>query len=265
MLDANFWAGIIFLAAVALTTAAYFLRMRRRGPARFDRVDQQGSSKFLGRGLQEMGYWALQPLGSLCVALRLSPNQISWLSFFLGLAAAVALGRGSFGYGSWLMALALLLDTIDGMVARRLGVASDAGEVLDAAIDRYVEFFFFAGLAYNYRFASLLQGLVSLALLGSFMVSYTTAKAEALHIKLPKGGLRRPERAVYLMLGTLLTSLSLPFEPIGDFGFALGYPMIAALVVVAVFANVTSVKRFIFMMTELRARDIATRVNGGLS
>ena len=81
------------------------------------------------------------------------------------------------------------------------GVSSDAGEVLDAAVDRYVEFFFLGGLMIYYRDIAALLILTLFALVGSFMVSYSSAKAEALHVPAPKGSMRRPERAVYLTAG----------------------------------------------------------------
>ena len=52
--------------------------------------------------------------------------------------------------------------------------------MLDAAVDRYVELFFLAGLAFHFRAHRGCLLLVLAAIGGSFMVSYATAKAEAL-------------------------------------------------------------------------------------
>ena len=128
------------------------------------------------------------------------------------------------------------------------GLASDAGEILDAAIDRYVEFFFLSGLIIYYREIPVLQVLALLALLGSFMVSYSTTKAEALKVDPPKGSMRRPERAVYLTLGATLSAFTIPlFETRHDFFTPIGYPMVLALGLVAVVANVSSIERFQFI------------------
>jgi heme exporter protein D len=78
-------------------------------------------------------------------------------------------------------------DTLDGIVARLQGTASDAGEVLDAAVDSYEEFFFLGGIVVHVRQSAVGVSLVLLALLGSFMVSYATAKAEALRAEIPRG------------------------------------------------------------------------------
>ncbi|MGH7871065.1 MAG: CDP-alcohol phosphatidyltransferase family protein, partial [Candidatus Binatia bacterium] len=149
-----------------------------------------------------------------------------------------------------------VLDSVDGMVARISGLASDAGELLDAAIDRYVEFFFLSGLIIYYRDIPVVQALALLALLGSFLVSYSTTKAEALQIDPPKGSMRRPERAVYLTLGASLSALSIPwFEARGTFAIPIGYPMVAALGLVAILANLSSIKRFRFITSTLRRRE----------
>ena len=174
------------------------------------------------------------------------------LRFYSG--ACLALGH--FGFGAISATISGVLDSVDGMVARISGLASDAGELLDAAIDRYVEFFFLSGLIIYYRDIPAFQVLALLALLGSFLVSYSTTKAEALQIDPPKGSMRRPERAVYLTLGASLSALSIPwFETRGTFANPVGYPMVVALGLVAILANLSSIERFRFITSALRRRD----------
>ncbi|HEX7229008.1 MAG TPA: CDP-alcohol phosphatidyltransferase family protein, partial [Candidatus Binatia bacterium] len=205
----------------------------------------------------EIGYWILSPVARALVSLRVSPNQVSWLSFGFGALAGVFLALGHFGFGAICATVCGLLDSVDGMVARLSGVASDAGEVLDAAIDRYVEFFFVGGLIIYYREQPVLQLLALMALLGSFMVSYSTAKAEALHIEPPNGLMRRPERAVYLIVGAALSAPSIAwFENTPEFTTALAYPMVLALSMVAVLANFSAVERFWLIARALRRREL---------
>src|SRR4026209_1017271 len=78
------------------------------------------------------------------------------------------------------------------MVARLRGIASEAGEVLDAAVDRYSEFFFLDRLCIWYRSHVGAMVLVLTALLGSFMVSYSQAKADAMQVRIPAYWMRRP-------------------------------------------------------------------------
>jgi hypothetical protein len=101
-----------------------------------------------------------------------------------------------------------------------------------------------------------LQALALLALLGSFMVSYSTTKAEALQVEVPKGSMRRPERAVYLILGASLSALSIAWvEPPREFSSALAYPMIVALGLVALLANISAIGRFRCIARAIRRRE----------
>lgn len=241
---------------VILLSAAYGVRVLIKGRVRFERIDRQGGSPLLGKGAMEIGYWFLMPIAKFLVALGATANQVSWSSLGCGFLAGVFLATGHFGFGAICATISGFLDSLDGRVARMSGLASDAGEVLDAAVDRYVEFFFLAGLTVYYREVPLLQALALLALLGSFMVSYSTTKAEALQVEVPKGSMRRPERAVYLILGASLSALSIAWvEPPREFSSALAYPMIVALGLVALLANISAIGRFRCIARAIRRRE----------
>jgi phosphatidylglycerophosphate synthase len=237
--------GVALAAIVALLAAAYGLRLAKKGRARFDRIDRQGGSRLLSKGVLEFGYWALQPAARLLVAMGIPPNGLSCASLGFGFLTAASLIAGRFGLGAVFAAIAGLLDALDGMVARISGLTSDSGQILDAAVDRYVEFLFLSGLVIYYRERPVLQALTLLALLGSFMVSYSTAKAEALKVDPPRGSMRRPERAIYLTSGAALSAVTIPWlESDGEFYNPVGYPMVMALAVVAFVANVSAIDRF---------------------
>jgi phosphatidylglycerophosphate synthase len=241
---------------IILLAAMYGVRVVVKGRAHFDRVDQQGGSRLLSKGAMELGYWILHPVATFVVFLGIGPNQVTWASLGLGFLAGACLSVGHFGFGAIFAAFSGLLDSVDGMVARISGIASDAGEVLDAAVDRYVEYFFLAGLIIYYRQFPVLQMLALLALLGSFMVSYSSTKAEALNVDPPKGSMRRPERAVYLTLGATLSALTIPWlESQREFSIAIGYPMVMALGLVAVVANVSAIERLWSIAKAIRVRE----------
>ncbi len=141
---------VALFSILALISVAYSVRLLTHGRAEFDRVNKQGGSVLLGKGLMEMAYWSLQPVARLLVILHISPNQLSWASLVLGGMAGASLSYGYFGFAALFATYSAFLDTLEGMVARMTEVASDAGEVLDAAVDRYVEFFFLAGLVLYY-------------------------------------------------------------------------------------------------------------------
>jgi phosphatidylglycerophosphate synthase len=170
--------------------------------------------------------------------------------------AGGCLAAGHFGSAACFGTISALLDALDGMVARLTHVSSDAGEVLDAAVDRYVEFFMLGGLVIYYREIPVLMVLAFAALIGSFMVSYSSAKAEALHVDPPKGSMRRPERALYLLLGCAFAPVTIPWlERVREFPIAIAHPVIVALGLIGVLSNVSAVERFWAIAKQVRARE----------
>lgn len=250
--------SVALISILLLIALAYTFRVFTRGKAQYARVDKQGGSVLLGKGLMEMAYWSLQPVARFLVFVGITPNQLSWASLVLGGLAGTALAYGYFGFGALFATYSAFLDTLDGMVARLTQVASDAGEVLDAAVDRYVEFFFLAGVVIYYRQIASLQIVALFALVGSFMVSYSTAKAEALHIPPPPGIMRRPERAFYLILGAALSPIPMPWlDKFFNFPINVGYPLLFATFFVAVLSNISAIERLWTIGRAMREREKA--------
>ncbi len=251
---------LILFSLAVIVTLAYGVRVTLKGPARYERVDKQGGSALLHKGLMELGYWFFQPLARLLIFCHVNANQISWASLLLGLCAGCCLAFGHFGSGAVLATLSAVSDSLDGIVARISGQSSDAGEVLDATVDRYVEFFFLGGLCIYYRQIPPLLILSLLALMGAFMVSYSTAKAEALHVDPPKGNMRRPERAVYLTLGAALSPITIPWlEVEREYGIAIAHPMVIAICLVAVLGNGSAIERLWFIAKSVRLKEKKTK------
>ena len=147
-----------------------------------------------------------------------------------------------------LMVVASLGDAIDGLVARRSGTVSVGGALLDASGDRYQEFFFLGGLAMFFRGSSPALMATLAALAGSFMVSYSSAKAEALRVPVPPGVMRRAERAVCLCLATVLTAVWLPWSDSNGLpGWAGALPVLVAVSLIAVVGNISAVRRLRFL------------------
>ncbi|OFZ53363.1 MAG: hypothetical protein A2428_10395 [Bdellovibrionales bacterium RIFOXYC1_FULL_54_43] len=250
--------AIILIALPLILVLAYSVRVLMKGRAHYDRVDRQGSGRFLSKSVMEMGYWGMQPFAKLLVFFQVTPDQISWSSILFGFLGGACLVFGHFGFAAALIAISSILDSLDGMVARMTGTSSEAGEVLDSAMDRYVEFFFLAGLVIYYHEIMPLMILTLVALLGSFMVSYSSLFARAERVKLPpaKWSMRRPERLVYLVTGAALSPVTIPWlERVREFPVAIGHPMVIALGVVAVFANVCAVEQFFHTMKAIRVRE----------
>jgi CDP-diacylglycerol--glycerol-3-phosphate 3-phosphatidyltransferase len=255
----DIYFGIGMWAFAIGVVIAYTTRMMLRGRARSDRTDADGGSVFLGMRTMEGAYWLIDPVVNLLIALRVTPNMVTLFSLVPALGAGVAVAFGWFGLGSLLATIATLSDIVDGLIARRTGVSSDAGEVLDAAVDRYGEFFFLGGLVFYYRDTWSVLLLSLAAIVGSFMVSYSTAKAEAVGVPAPRGAMRRSERATYLLVASGLTSLTKVIFADTPTLSLRELPMILAITIVAGVANVSVVQRLGAIIQALRARQPALR------
>src|SRR5436305_11641487 len=110
--------------------------------------------------------------------LGITPNQLTGASLLCSIGGAAAFAFGRPALGGTLVILCAILDALDGMVARSRGTASDAGELIDAAVDRYADIATFAGIAAYYRTYPLDFWLAIVSLGGALLVSYTRAKGE---------------------------------------------------------------------------------------
>lgn len=120
---------------------------------------------------------------------RITPNQVSLLSFGVAAAASVAFFLGQPLVGGVAIQLASILDGSDGEIARLKKLESPFGGFLDALLDRYSDSLILFGMAYfawtasaNARlFGGAWEPLIALvavlAIVGTLMVSYSSAKA----------------------------------------------------------------------------------------
>lgn len=95
---------------------------------------------------------ASKPVTALALRLGASPNQISLFSLAVGLAAAGLFALGStlaVVLGALLLQASLIIDCVDGEVARFTRTFSTFGAWLDAATDRVKEYAAYAGLAWG--------------------------------------------------------------------------------------------------------------------
>ena len=195
--------------------------------------------------------------GAVLDRARVTPDMVTAFSLLPALGAGVAVSQGWFGLACVLATVASLGDIVDGLLARRQGSASDAGEAFDAVVDRYVEFFFMGGLVIYYRSSLALCALALSALLGAFMVSYSTAKAEALGVAPPRGTMRRAERAVYLVFASAFTPVATALAGPDSTVILRQGPIILAMGLIAVVANVSVIRRLRAIVHAIRGRDAA--------
>lgn len=194
----------VWLALLGL----YGIRVATRGHARSDRVSSVGGTALMGREIMDATYWAIAPVVRGLAAIGATPNSLTWSALVTGAGAGVALGFGWFGLATLLATVSTIGDILDGQVARLTKTGSNRGELLDAAVDRYTEFFFLAGVVFAVRESGWQLAIVMSAVLASFMVSYASAKAEALQVTPPRGLMRRHERSTYLIVGAGATAMA---------------------------------------------------------
>jgi CDP-diacylglycerol--glycerol-3-phosphate 3-phosphatidyltransferase len=148
----------------------------------------------------------LSKIVPLLEATGITPNGLSLIGFAFSALIGVLLGLGFLRIGGFLLIFAALFDTLDGALARATGSVTEFGAFLDSSLDRYSEGVTLAGLAFYYaQLGGSTQEIMLLfaTLLGSLMVSYTRARAEAVGIDCKVGIMQRPERIIVLVLGLL--------------------------------------------------------------
>jgi CDP-diacylglycerol--glycerol-3-phosphate 3-phosphatidyltransferase len=226
---------------------------RRRIRAVAGRVQRPTPAGVLLPGVAiEFGYWLLTPFIGVFRRLRITPNTLSFLSLPFAMLAALSIGCGHFGLGGPLLLVAFGLDAWDGLLARETAAANDAGEVVDATLDRYNDVVVMLGFLYYYRLDVVPWLLASATLVGTVVVSYARAKGQAFGIDPNFGCFQRHERAVCLgVAATLAPALAiLASEPADHPQY---YAVVLALAALAVGTNVTAVSRSSFVINRLRA------------
>ena len=147
-------------------------------------------------GAEIRGWWVtkiMKPIEDFCLQLNVHPNTITAIGFIFNVFVALLYASGHFLIGGWLLLFASSFDFLDGRIARITGRVSVTGGYLDSILDRYIDIILFAGIATHYRDSFVFYFCLG-AIMGTFMVSYSKAKAESIGIKCDVGLMQRPER-----------------------------------------------------------------------
>jgi len=172
---------------------------------------------------------------------RLTPNAISIAGLIGNLIAAILVTQQLFFLGGIAFVLGSVMDTLDGRYSRMSGKGTLFGAFLDSTLDRIEEGIVLAAVA-GY-FASNGQDFAAamcvVAVLGSLMVSYTRARAEALGVECKVGLATRPVRVVILSIGLIFAKGA----GIGDFELlAPAVYLIAGLTIITTIQRVWHVR-----------------------
>jgi CDP-diacylglycerol---glycerol-3-phosphate 3-phosphatidyltransferase len=134
---------------------------------------------------------------------RLTPNAISMTGFVLNVVAAALLIDRLFFLAGVAFIVGSIMDTLDGRYSRMSGKGSQFGAFLDSTLDRVEEGVVLTAAAWYFadRSDEVAAAACVAAVVGSLMVSYTRARAEALGVECKVGIATRPVRVVVLSVG----------------------------------------------------------------
>jgi CDP-diacylglycerol---glycerol-3-phosphate 3-phosphatidyltransferase len=134
---------------------------------------------------------------------RLTPNAISLTGFILNVVAAVLITQRLFFLGGVAFIIGSIMDTLDGRYSRMSGKGTLFGAFLDSTLDRIEEGIVLTAVAWYFadNGDAVAAAACVVAVLGSLMVSYTRARAEALGVECKVGLATRPVRVVILSAG----------------------------------------------------------------
>jgi CDP-diacylglycerol--glycerol-3-phosphate 3-phosphatidyltransferase len=184
---------------------------------------------------------AIEPAIAFLARRKVSPNTITTVGTLITVAASVVYATGHIMTAGWIMNVTAFFDVADGEVARRTGRSSMFGAFYDSTLDRVADGALMAGLAFFYATNRIHHNLYMVVvclvcIVGTFLISYTRARAEALGIDAKVGVMQRPERMVLLSV------------PQSFFGlFWNGWVLMGIIILLTVTAWITAVQRILFV------------------
>ncbi len=199
----------------------------------------------MGRNLDDLRdrlYPIIDPITRWLVQRGVHPNAITTSGFAVTIMAGLMYGIDHVRTAGLLVLIGGAHDIFDGRVARLSGLQSKFGAFYDSVLDRISEVAIYIGLIslYNQYEMSLLNigmiYMITLAMAGSLMISYSRARAETLGLDCSVGLMQRAERIVLLGLGSLIFGLSWD-----------GLVLSAIIVIFAVLTNTTAIHRILWV------------------
>jgi len=168
--------------------------------------------------------------------LGIRPNMVTAAGLVGNLIAALLIAFGKLTWGGIIAMLVGPLDALDGTMARMRNESGRYGAFVDSVTDRYSEIAIYGGLLVYFNKTGSWQDslLVFFAAVGSIMVSYIRARAEALNYSAKIGLLTRAERYIVLIPGIIF-----------------GFPHIS-LWILAVLTHVTALQRFWYVRKQAK-------------
>ena len=187
-----------------------------------------------------VAFYLTEPVARLLSRTPVTPSMVTWFGFLLATGAAVCIVAERLVAAGFIMLVAGFFDMLDGALARRTKRVTRFGAFLDSTLDRLSEAVILLGILVLQAREQAVTGivLVGIALLGSLLVSYIRARAEALGLECRTGLFTRPERVVVLALGLLLSHFN--------------YALIGALAIIVIFSFFTAGQRLFYVWRQTK-------------
>jgi CDP-diacylglycerol---glycerol-3-phosphate 3-phosphatidyltransferase len=185
-----------------------------------------------------LGSRIANPIVRILARTGMSPDIVSSIGLAIDIGAAYLVATGHFFLGGVLVLIAGLFDLLDGALARFTRQTTKFGAILDSTFDRVSEAAIFCGLLISFmsRGTTLEIVLIFVALVGSFLVSYTRARAEGLGLECKVGLFTRAERVIVLAIGLLINQIFI------------------ALWVLVVFVYITVAQRLFYLWRQAKSK-----------
>lgn len=170
---------------------------------------------------------------------HISPNLFTLIGFLINLIASYLILTGRWFLAGLMIIFSGLFDLFDGVAARNLNKVTKFGAFFDSVLDRYSDLFLLLGFIIYYLKLEEpgLVILTSFVSIGTILISYIRARAEALNVSCNIGLMERAERIILISIGTLFSIM----EPI--------------LWIMAVLTHVTVLHRIYYVWKRLRVSD----------
>jgi phosphatidylglycerophosphate synthase len=186
----------------------------------------------LSERIKLAGRAALAPLINTLAAAGVTPNSVTVAGLLIVGAATILIWQHYLLAGAVFLAIGAGLDAVDGGLARAQGGGTPFGGFLDSTLDRTGEAIVYVGIVAYWLEASTQPFvpvmLALLALSGSFLVSYSRARAEAAGFTASNGLAPRTERLVILVIGLAIAGLA----------YLIALPLAMGLIAVLAWATV---------------------------
>jgi CDP-diacylglycerol--glycerol-3-phosphate 3-phosphatidyltransferase len=212
--------------------------------------DLANGGSILSARLKETGRALLAPAVRLAIALRLTPNTVTVIGLLITIVASLLVANGWLLAGAALLTAGSLLDAVDGALARAQGSGTAFGGFLDSTLDRSGEAILYIGigawLLSTQPDPTLPMLALMIALAGSFLVSYSHARAQGIGLTADVGLAPRTERLVLVIAGIALAG----------FGFAPG--LLGVIVILAALTVATVIQRIwhVWRLSQAAAPDL---------